>query len=225
MAPESDSHQSRVHVPGFDPAATPLVGFGLGVTGLILGLRPRLVVWPLLLTAAAALMLRDPERQTPATSDVLYAPADGVVKAHEETYEHLFLHTDAVRLTIAVSPLDVPVQRSPIAGRVSFLQEVTASQRIGWAQRGDEERGACLLIGIDTGWAPVLLAISTAALVWAPQARVSIGDQIVAGARVAVARFGARVDLLVPRDLVAGLPPVGDHVQAGLSQIGMLVLR
>ncbi|MDZ4717769.1 MAG: phosphatidylserine decarboxylase [Roseiflexaceae bacterium] len=225
MAPESDPYEFRVRLPGFDPAATPVVGVGLGLTGLILGLRPRFAALPLLLTAAAALMLRDPERQTPIASDVLYAPADGVVNAHEETYEHLFLHTDAIRLTIAVSPLDVPVQRSPISGRVSFLQEVTASQRIGWVQRGDEERGACLLIGIDAGWAPVLLAISTGAVAWAPQARVAIGDQIAAGARIAVARFGARVDLLVPCDLIAGLPQIGDHVQAGLTQIGNVVMR
>lgn len=228
MDPESDTHinaAARVRLPGLDPAATPVVGFGLGLTGLILGLRPRMVAWPLLLTAAAALMLRDPERHTPDAPDLLYAPADGVVKSHEETYEHLFLHTDAIRLTIAVSPFDVSVQRSPMAGRVAFLQELTASQRIGWAQRGDEDRGACLLIGIDTGIAPILLAISTAAMVWPPQARIAIGDQVAAGARIAVARFGARVDLLLPRDLIAGLPGIGEHVQAGLTQIGTVVLR
>src|SRR3712207_7145072 len=53
---------------------------------------------------------------TPDAAETVFAPADGVVIGVEELYEHRFLHTDAVRLAIAVSPLDVPVHRSPVAG-------------------------------------------------------------------------------------------------------------
>ena len=52
-----------------------MVGVGLGLTGLLLGLRPRLAAWPLALTAVAALLYRDPDRVTPDTPGAIFAPA------------------------------------------------------------------------------------------------------------------------------------------------------
>lgn len=105
-------------LPGLDAAATPLIGLGLGLTGIALGLKPRLAAYPLALTAVAALLFRDPNRRTPADEAAVFAPADGIVVAVEEFYEHRFLHTDAIRVAINVGPFDVPVQRSPTSGVV-----------------------------------------------------------------------------------------------------------
>ena len=114
----------KAKLPGIDSEATPVLGVGLGLTGLLLGLRPRLAAWPLALTALTALLFRDPERHTPAEQSTLFAPADGQVLGVEELYEHRFLHTDAVRIAIAASPLDVPVLRSPMQGEVAYLEHV-----------------------------------------------------------------------------------------------------
>jgi phosphatidylserine decarboxylase len=228
MTDDRSFTEQHVRLPGLDPEATPLVGLGLSLTGLVLGLRPRLAAWPLALTAAAALFYRDPERATPAAEGMLFAPADGTVRAIEETYEHRFLHTDAVRLAIAVSPLDVPVQRSPLAGRIAYLEEVASEHRLGWSQRDtadESERGACLLIGIDAGWTLALLAITAGALVRRPQCRVALNESVEAGARLATARLGARVELLLPCDVFGDLPGVGERVQAGLTRVGVGVAR
>jgi len=111
-------------LPGLDSKVTPMLGVGLGLTGLLLGLRPRLAAWPLALTAVAAMLYRDPERVTPDAPEAIFAPADGVVIGVEDVYEHRFLHTDAVRVAIAASPFDVPVHRSPAAGRVGYIEHV-----------------------------------------------------------------------------------------------------
>src|SRR5689334_16595434 len=122
----------RPKLPGLDSKVTPMLGVGLGLTGLLLGVRPRLAAWPLALTAVAALLYRDPDRVTPDTPDAIFAPADGVVIGVDDLYEHRFLHTDAVRVAIAASPFDVPFHRSPAAGRVGYLEHVSGEYGPIW---------------------------------------------------------------------------------------------
>ncbi len=54
-----------------------MIGLGLGPTGLMLGLRPRLAPVSLALTAAAALLYRDPDRTTPTETASLFASPMG----------------------------------------------------------------------------------------------------------------------------------------------------
>ena len=212
----------KTKLPGLDSEATPLLGFGLGLTGLLLGLRPRLAAWPLALTAAAALFYRDPERTTVMRPDALCAPADGTVIGIEELYEHRFLHTDAVRVAIAASPFDVPVHRSPAAGTIAYLEHVAGEYRPIWDMRAADynERQ---YIGIQTGWGPLLLQIIGGPLARRLATHVAKGEWVEAGARLGTVRFGARVDLLAPYDVLDRLPAIGDHVKAGVTRVGRVV--
>lgn len=218
------SSQGKVRLPGLDPEATPVIGLGLGIAGVLLGLRPRLVAWPLALTALAALIYRNPERDTPSTAGTLYAPADGTVVGLTEEYEHRFLHTDALRLSIAVSPLDVPVQRSPVAGTVAYLERGGGEARPLWDIRasapGEGERQH---IGLMAEWGPVLLTLSAGPLARHVGCQLALGDHVEAGERIATVRLGAQVELMVPRDIVEGLPAIGSQLRAGVTAIGRAV--
>ncbi|HWQ14005.1 MAG TPA: phosphatidylserine decarboxylase [Roseiflexaceae bacterium] len=218
----SSSH-GKVRLPGLDPEVTPMIGLGLSVTGILLGLRPRLAPWSLALTALTALLYRDPERTTPEAAGAFFAPTDGVVTGVGETYEHRFLHTDAVQLSIESSPLDVPVQRSPVAGTVAYLERVAGAYRPLWELHGaPPEQRECQYIGILAECGPVLLAVSVGPLARRIACRVSVGDQVGAGARLTTVRFGARVELLVPRDVIEWLPAPGDRLRAGVSTVGRM---
>ncbi len=212
----------KTRLPGIDPEAAPLIGLGLGVTGILLGLRPRLAAWPLALTAVAALLYRDPNRLTPDEAETVFAPADGMVIGVEELYEHRFLHTDAIRLAIAVSPLDVPVHRSPVAGHVAYLEHIPGEYRPIWDLRAAEHNER-QYIGIKAEWGPLLLALIAGPLARRITCRVNLGDRVDAGTRLSTVRFGARVDLLLPRDVIEGIPGSGARLRAGATRIGQLV--
>ena len=222
MPEPSISTPRKARFPGLDAEATPVIGLGLGLTGLILGLRPRLAPLSLALTAAAALLYRDPERATPAETTSIFAPADGTVVGVEELYEHRFLHTDAVRLTIAVSLFDVPVHRSPAAGRVGYLEHVPGEYGPIW-DLSAAEHNERQYIGVKTEWGPLLLALIGGPLARRIVCRVSMGERLDAGTRLCTARFGARVDLLLPRDAVEHLPAPGARLYAGVTQVGRIV--
>ena len=205
------SDDPRPHIPGLDADATPLIGCGISLVGLLLGLRPRMAALPLMLTAAVALLYRDPERITPQDERALFAPADGLLHSVDQIYEHRFLHTDATRLIINASPIDVPIQRSPAIGTIAYLEHVEPSA---------SSETAGLHIGIQTGWAPLLLTITAGPVAQQVLSRVQQGEVIRAGQRLSTARFGAQVALLIPSDAAEHFPRVGTQLRAGLSRIG-----
>jgi phosphatidylserine decarboxylase len=222
MPQRSASTPRKTSLPGFDSEATPVLGVGLGLTGLLLGLRPRLAAWPLALTAVAALLYRDPKRATPAEPRTLFAPADGTIIGVEDLYEHRFLHTDAVRIAIAASPFDVPIHRSPAAGTIAYLDHLPGEYRPVWDARAADENER-QYVGITTAWGPLLLVLIGGPLARRLSCRVSVGQHVEAGTRLCTARFGARVDLLIPRDIAEGLPRAGERLQAGTTRIGRVV--
>lgn len=209
-------------IPGFEPVATPIMSLGIGLTGILLRFRPHLAPMPLMLTAAVALLYRDPDRATPDDTDALFAPADGVTLGTNEIYEHRFLHTDAVQLTIDVSPFDVAVQRSPASGTIDYLEHVPADSP--FTRRDNIRRIERLFIGLSTTWGPLLLVISTKIPGQRVIPLVRLGDRIRAGQRLTRVRFGSRVDLLAPRDLIEWHPAPGARLRAGVSLIGQVVL-
>lgn len=222
MPEQTASTPRKSWLPGLDAEVTPVLGLGLGVAGILLRLRPRLAIWPLAVTVAAALLYRDPERSTPDEAETIFAPADGIVLGVEELYEHRFLHTDATRLSIAVSPIDVPVQRSPASGVVAYLEHIPGEYRPIWDVQAAEQNER-QYIGIKTEWGPLLMVLIAGPLARRITCRVGLGEQLDVGARLSTVRFGVRVDLLLPRDAAEGLPSVGDRVRAGTTRVGQII--
>lgn len=206
-------------IPGLDPEATPLLGLGIGLTGLALGLRPRLAPLPLALTALAAALYRDPERATPNEPGTLFAHADGVLARLEEVYEHRFIHSDCLRLAVAIAPFDVPVCRSPLAGTVRLVEHVSGEHRpASDPEAGDRNTRA--YIGLDTEWGPILVALVAGPLGRRIHCRVQAGERVEAGARLGTVRFGARADLYVQRDALHLALGPGQRLVAGVTRIG-----
>jgi phosphatidylserine decarboxylase len=218
---QSAAREREPRIPGFDAEATPLLGLGLGLTGLALGFRPRLAAVPLALTALAAALYRDPDRTTPQDPHGLFAAADGVVLRVDEVYEHRFLHTDCVRIATVVSPLDVPVCRSPAAGSVRYVAHVSGEYRPA-ADGEAAERNERVYIGIDTAWGPLMIIMIAGPLGRKIICRAQPGDVVAAGARLGTVRFGSRTDLIIQRDAARLLIGPGQHLSAGISRVGEL---
>lgn len=214
--------ERNAHIPGLDPEATPLLGLGLGLTGLALGLRPRLAAVPLALTAIAAALYRDPARVTPGEPDSIFAPADGVVLRVDDVYEHRFIHSDCLRLSVEIGTFAVPVIRAPASGVVSLVEHVSGEYR----PTGDPAAGDCnerIYIGLRSDWGPLMVALVAGPVGRRLVCRVRAGDRLEAGARMGTARFGARADLYMQRDVARLALGPGTHVVAGMSRIGTVV--
>jgi phosphatidylserine decarboxylase len=217
-----ENDEQPYQIAGFDPDVAPLLGFGLGLTGIVLGLRPRFAPIPLALTAMAALFYRDPNRTTPDNPKVLFSVADGTVFGIDEVYEHRFLHTDALRITTMISPLDIPVNRSPVAGEVQYVDQIQGDHHPVWMDEAPLSNTRTY-IGIKTAWGTVLVSLVARMLSRQVASRVQVGDTLGLGERIGTVRFGSRADIIVQRDSIEPLVAVGQRLTAGCTPIARVV--
>jgi phosphatidylserine decarboxylase len=173
------------------------------------------------MTAVAAMLYRDPERTTPDDPGKLYAAADGLVLALDEQYEHRYLHTDATRIITLLSPFDVPVSRSPVGGVVEYCEHVPGDYR-GLHHPDAAETNSRTYIGLNTTWGHILVVQVAGPLARKITCRVKAGDYVDAGARIGTARFGSRIDILVPRDAIRPLVQPGQRMTAGETRLAAI---
>jgi phosphatidylserine decarboxylase len=180
-------------------------------------------VGPALVTLGAAgcvaAFFRDPDRQVPAGAGVVVSPADGRVIDVEEGVQIPQLPGPASRVSIFMSPLNVHVNRTPVAGTVDSVRHQAGKFHAAFSPKAspDNERNAILLT--DEREQPFLMVQIAGFLArrivcyLAPQARVE------RGARCGIIMFGSRVDLYLPQ-AVALQVRAGDRLRAGESVVG-----
>jgi phosphatidylserine decarboxylase len=173
-----------------------------------------------LLAVVFLFFFRDPERTADAGRAEVLSPADGrVLVAGDATA------TDAPpgewrQISIFLSPLDVHVNRVPVSGRVVKVEYRPG--RFLPAYRADaasaNERTETW---IDHHGLMVVCRQVVGLLARRIVCRLTPGEDVQAGARLGVMKFGSRMDLFLP--LAAELRvSVGDRVRAGITVIAVL---
>jgi phosphatidylserine decarboxylase len=172
--------------------------------------------------AAAALaslgFFRDPERHPPALPGAVLAPADGRVTEVAEAVDAFV--GPAVRVAIFLSPLDVHVNRAPIAGRVVAAAFTPGRFVAAWRGEAGEVNERCTLNleGVQGRVTVVQIAGVVARRI---VCRVGPGDKLEAGERFGMIRFGSRTDCYLPRGAEVRVR-AGDRVRGGETVIGIL---
>ncbi len=169
------------------------------------------------LTGWCAYFFRDPERVTPVRDGLVISPADGRISAIANVFPPPELdleHEPVTRISIFMNVFDVHVNRSPVTGRVTRIEYtpgVFINAELDKASE-DNERQA-LTIEMPGGRA--IGVVQIAGLVARRIVKfVAPGDNLVAGQRFGLIRFGSRVDVYLPKG-VAALVSVGQRAIAG----------
>ena len=180
------------------------------------------LLWPpaawlvVLVTAWIVYFFRDPVRVTPLREGLVVAPGDGRVSAIERVRPPAELglgDTERVRVSIFLSVFDVHINRSPVAGRIVRSLYVPGSflnAALDKASEENERRSLVIATADGTEIAVVQIAglIARRIVTFAKE-----GDNVGAGERFGLIRFGSRVDLYLP-------PGVGPLVAIGQRAIG-----
>ncbi|HKA61562.1 MAG TPA: phosphatidylserine decarboxylase family protein [Methylomirabilota bacterium] len=161
---------------------------------------------------------RDPERTPPDVPGAVLAPADGRVVAVVEATDPWV--GQAVRVSIFLSPLDVHVNRSPIAGLVKNVEYAPGRFVAAYRPEASEENERCT-VSLEGGTARVAVKQIAGVVARRIVCRVQPGDPLRAGERFGLIRFGSRTDLIVPRGTTVKVA-VGDRVRGGESVMGVL---
>jgi|GEM_PF-50800 len=184
--------------------------------------------WPVAAAGVAALgfttwFFRDPERTPPPHAEhLLLAPADGkVVVKQDVVHEPLFLHGRAQQVSIFLSPLNVHVNRAPADGKVVFDEYVPGDYLVAWHPKASEKNERSQLGIIHPSGRKILFKQIAGAMARRIIYHVGVGDDLKAGERFGIVKFGSRMDILVPMDVELDVE-VGQHVVAGETVLGTI---
>lgn len=167
----------------------------------------------LFLTLFLAYFFRDPERQIPSGENLILSPADGKIVAVKTISEPLFLKSQAQKISIFLSPLDVHINRIPASGKVGFLSYFHGKFLAAYKDKAstDNEQTA---IGISTSYGKILFKQIAGVLARRIVCRLKVGQEVKAGERFGMIRFGSRVDVFLPEGLELKVQ-MGDKVTGG----------
>jgi phosphatidylserine decarboxylase len=189
-----------------------------------------LTVVLLALTVWVAAFFRDPVRTTPRGDGLIVAPADGLITLISKVPPPPELRGaegleegEYTRVSIFMSVFDVHINRAPISGRVRRIAYVPGKFINADLDKAseDNERQHFLVEASDgtrVGFTQIAGLVARRILAF-----VREGDDVQAGQRVGLIRFGSRVDVYLP----AGTGPrvlLGQRAIAGetvLAEIGV----
>ena len=158
---------------------------------------------------------RDPNREIPQDPGLIVSPADGkVVQIVDEIEDGRPVR----RLSIFMSPLDVHVNRSPIAGVIEGVSYRKGAFGVASKDEASVENEQNVFT-LDGEQGKVIVkqiagAVARRIVFWK-----RVGDRLARGERVGLIKFGSRVDVILEPGTELRVR-VGDRVHAGSSILG-----
>ena len=206
----------------FDRAGFPFIGgawlIALAALGSA-GWGP--AVFFLALGAFFAFFFRDPERTSPSDDHAVLSPADGRVLVAGAADPDAAPPGQWQQVSIFLSPMDVHVNRMPATGRVTRVSYTPG--RFLPAYRPESatlnERSE---VWVDRGHGQMIVARQIVGiLARRVVCRAHVGDQVRAGDRFGIMKFGSRMDVFLPAAATITVA-VGAVVRGGETVIAVI---
>ncbi len=171
-----------------------------------------------LLYAWMLYFFRDPIRTINYQENGILAPADGKVVVIQEVEEREYFQDKRLQVSIFMSPFNVHVNRSPVAGILKYYKYHEGKYLVAFHEKSStkNERTTAVIQRKD-GTEILFRQIAgfvARRIVFYPE----VNDNIQQGEEVGFIKFGSRLDLFLPLDTKLRVK-VGDHVQGGISVI------
>jgi phosphatidylserine decarboxylase len=171
-----------------------------------------------LLAAFMAFFFRDPTRKPPTDANLVVSPADGRVtriSALEESSEN-----SATLVSIFLSPLDVHINRAPIAGEITSVSYMKGKFLIATDENASlvNEQNVLTIRGeaITVVCKQIAGILARRIVCWK-----RAGERVALGEKIGLIKFSSRTDLVLPSS-VDVLVTVGTRVRAGTTIIGRI---
>jgi phosphatidylserine decarboxylase len=180
-----------------DKAAAPFVAGALVPAAVLAGYKR--YGWAAGFAALAAFFayfFRDPERVVPLDDGLVVSPADGKVMMAGEADRRWSPPGEWKQITIFLSPMDVHINRTPVAGLVTRVE-----YRPGTflpAYKDDASGNELNEIWIDHGGEPVVVRQIVGVLARRIVCRIAEGQRLERGERIGLMKFGSRMDVFLP---------------------------
>jgi len=164
---------------------------------------------------------RNPVFDITANTKHVLAPADGKVVVIEETEEPEYFKTRKKQISIFMSPVNVHVNRSPVAGVISFFKYHPGKYLVAWHPKSSTENERTTVAVRMQDGAEVVFRQIAGALARRIKWYIKEGQAIEQGQEFGFIKFGSRVDIFLPLDAKITVK-IGDITKGGRTIIAEL---
>lgn len=183
---------------------------------------PVALVLGLLFALAVLLFFRDPVRVVPDRTGAVIAPADGkVVAVKVGAKPHRFDDQATTQISIFMSPLDVHINRVPVAGVLRRIEHRKGQFRAAYADEASEvNESNSVLVEATEGYRLVVVQIAG----WLARRIICFAAEnsvLARGERFGLIMFGSRVDVFLPPQ-AKPLVTVGDRTRSGETVLALI---
>jgi phosphatidylserine decarboxylase len=199
------------------------LSLGLAVFGIILiaiGLKSIGAIL-VIIAIPIALFFRDPDRYPPRTENVVISGADGKVTDISDVAFPGATGKLCHRVSVFMSPLNVHVNRAPVAGEVTMVEHTAGEFRAAFRDDANEHNERNLIAMTDAAGRMFGMLQVAGYLARRIVCRLRAHDRIQTGQRIGLIMFGSRVDHFFPSEYQVTVS-MGQRVRAGESIIGAI---
>lgn len=199
----------------------PFIGVMLSVTALVaVVVNEYWAVLPAVVCCFFIYFFRNPPRKVVSDPANILSPADGTVMSIVDVQDEEYLGVPGTKVTIFLSPFDVHVNRSPMAGTIKFQQYVCGRFRPAYKAIAawENERHA---IGIESPRCRILVTQVAGILARRIVSWVTLGTDLTQGQLYGMIKFGSCTELIMPADVRVQVRK-GQRVRAGVTVIGRI---
>ncbi len=167
---------------------------------------------------------RNPPRTTVAQPGDVIAPADGKVVLIEEIEETECFQDQRKMISIFMSPLNVRVNRVPVAGKVTYAKYHPGKYLVAWHPKSSTLNERTTVVVDDPATGPVLFRQIAGAVARRIALYCQPGQSFKAGEEFGFIRFGSRMDIYLPLDAEICVK-IGDRPRGGETVIARIPAR
>lgn len=142
---------------------------------------------------------RNPNITVEQDKNVIYAPADGKVVVIEKTYESEYFDDERIQISIFMSPLNVHVNRTPMAGIVKYFKYHPGKYLVAWHPKSSTENERTTMV-LEYNNVQLLVRQVAGAVARRIKWYVKEGQPVVQGQEYGFIKFGSRLDVYLPLD-------------------------
>jgi len=196
-----------------------MILFGIGYVsgGIVLYILAPLAFF---LTGFVLFFFRDPIRRPPVDADKkIVSPADGKVIIIKDIDYHDFIGGPSKQISIFLSPMNVHVNYVPASGELTYLKYHPGQYLVAWHEKASDLNERAEFGVIHKSGARIFFKQITGYVARRIAYDLKEGQEVKAGQRFGIMKFGSRMDIIVAADAKIHVKP-GDRTVAGESIIG-----
>jgi len=142
---------------------------------------------------------RVPSREINNIKGQITCPSDGKVVVIEKVHEPEYFKDERIQVSIFMSPLNVHVQWTPMAGLIKYAAYHAGKYLVAWHPKSSTENERTTIV-VESPKGEVLFRQIAGAVARRIKYYVQPGDMVESGQEIGFIKFGSRIDVFLPLD-------------------------